>query len=89
MSAKNKSQTQEIIAFLRKNKSITSLQAFNRFNATRLSGIIFVLRKRGFGIDTEIVQDKNRYGHLTNYAIYHLTKDLKDEDVENLWFLKY
>lgn len=45
MSAKNKSQTQEIIAFLRKNKSITSLQAFNMFNATRLSGIIFVLKK--------------------------------------------
>lgn len=79
-----KSQTQAIITFLRKNKSITSLQAFNMFNATRLSGIIFVLRKRGFGIETEMVQGKNRYGHSTNYAIYRLTKDIEDEDGENL-----
>lgn len=82
--SKPKSQTEAIIQYLRKKKSITSLQAFNLFNATRLSGIIFILRERGFGIETEMVQGKNRYGHSTNYAIYRLTKDLKDEDGENL-----
>ena len=77
-----KSQTSEIIAYLRKHKQITSYEAIKRFGATRLSGIIFILRERGFGIETEMVQGKNRYGHTTSYAIYHLVKDL--EEVENI-----
>lgn len=84
MSAKNKSQVSEIINLLRKQGFITSYEAIERFGATRLSGIIFILRKRGFGIETEMVQGKNRFGHLTNYAIYRLTKDVEDEDGENL-----
>ena len=75
-----KSQTSEIIAYLRKYKQITSYEAIKRFGATRLSGIIFILRERG--IETEMVQDKNRYGHTTSYAIYHLVKDL--EEVEDI-----
>ena len=83
---KKKSQTSEIIKLLRKQGYITSFEAIEKFGATRLSGIIFVLKKRGFGIETEMVQGKNRYGHSTNYAIYRLTKDIADEDGENLWF---
>jgi hypothetical protein len=30
-----------------------------------------------------MVQGKNRYGHITNYAIYRLTKDI--EEVEK-WY---
>lgn len=82
--SKKKSQTSEIIKLLRKQGYITSFEAIERFGATRLSSIIFVLRKKGFGIETEMVQGKNRYGHITNYAIYRLTKDIKDEDGENL-----
>ncbi len=76
-----KSQIQDIIAHLRKYKSITSMEAIRKYGATRLSGIIFILRDRGFGIETEMVQGKNRYGHITNYAVYHLTKDI-DLEVE-------
>lgn len=60
MSAKNKSQTSEIINLLRKQGYITSYEAIEKFGATRLSGIIFILRERGFGIETEMVQGKNR-----------------------------
>lgn len=85
MSAKSKSQISEVIDLLRKQGYITSYEAIEKFGATRLSGIIFILRERGFGIETEMVQGKNRYGHSTNYAIYRLTKDLDlDEDGENL-----
>lgn len=84
MSAKSKSQISEVIDLLRKQGYITSYEAIEKFGATRLSGIIFILRERGFGIETEMVQGKNRYGHSTNYAIYRLKKDLKDEDGENL-----
>lgn len=78
MSAKNKSQTSEIINLLRKQGYITSYEAIEKFGATRLSGIIFILRERGFGIETEMVQGKNRYVHITNYAIYRLTKDIEE-----------
>lgn len=81
---KKKSQITEIIKLLRKQGYITSYEAIEKFGATRLSGIIFILRKRGFGIETVMMQGKNRYGHSTNYAIYRLTKDIEDEDGENL-----
>lgn len=79
--SKEKSQISEVIAHLRKHKSITSYEAIKKYGATRLSGIIFILRERGFGIETEMTQGKNRYGHVTSYAIYHLVKDLEEEVV--------
>lgn len=73
-----KSQTKDIINHLRKYKSITSYEAINKYGATRLSGIIFILREKGFVIETEKVQGKNRYNHVTTYAVYHLTKDVEE-----------
>lgn len=84
MSATNKSQISDVIAHLRKYKTITSYEAIKRFGATRLSGIIYVLKERGFGIETELVEVKNRYGHITRVAVYHLVKDIDDEGGENL-----
>ena len=72
-----KSQSSEVINHLRKYKKITSLEAIKLFGATRLSGIIYYLRNKGFGIETEIAYAKNRYGHLTKYAIYKLVKDVE------------
>lgn len=60
------------------------MEAIKRFGATRLSGIIYVLKERGFGIETELVEVKNRYGHITRVAVYHLVKDIDDEGGENL-----
>lgn len=74
----NKSQISDVIKHLRKYKTITSYEAIKKYGATRLSGIIYILRERGFGIETEMIQGKNRYGHMTNYAIYHLTKDMEE-----------
>lgn len=75
------SQISEVIKHLRKYKSITSLEAIELYGATRLSSIIYILRDKGFGIETEMTQGKNRYGHVTNYAIYRLIKDI-DLEVE-------
>lgn len=73
-----KSQITDIIAHLRKYKSITSYEAIRKYGATRLSGIIYILREKGFDIETEMTQGKNRYGHISNYAIYHLIKDIEE-----------
>lgn len=74
-----KSQINDVINHLREYKSITSLEAIKKYGATRLSGIIYVLRDRGFVISTEIIYKKNKYGNMTRYAVYHLIED-KDKD---------
>lgn len=74
----DRSQINAIICHLREHKSITSLEAFKLYGATRLSGVIFQLRKKGFGISTEIDYIVNRYDNKTRYAIYHLEKDLEE-----------
>ena len=73
-----KTQVSEVIKHLRKYKQITSYEAIKKYGATRLSGIIFKLRKMGFGIETENATGKNRYGQISNYAIYHLVKDIEE-----------
>lgn len=73
-----KTQVSEVIKHLRKYKQITSYEAIKKYGATRLSGIIFKLRKMGFEIETENVASKNRYGQISNYAIYHLVKDIEE-----------
>lgn len=77
MFVKNKksSQIEDITNYLRKYKKITSMDAIRNFSATRLSGIIFILRNKGFVIRTEIKTVKNRYGGTSNIAVYHLEKD--------------
>ena len=70
---KNKTQISEILKYLQTHKrGITSIQAIELFGATRLSDIIFRLRKAGYDIETEQITKKNRYGHTTTYACYKL-----------------
>lgn len=52
--------------------SITSFEAFELFGATRLSAIIFDLRRQGYVIWTDSVSTTNRYGQATTYAKYKL-----------------
>ena len=70
---KTKSQKSEILRYLQTHKrGITSLQAIELFGATRLSDIIFRLRKEGWDIETEQLVVRNRYGHVTTVARYKL-----------------
>lgn len=77
-----RTQINDIINHLRKYKKITSFDAVNKYGATRLSGIIFKLKNRGYEIETEIVNGKTRYGNHVRYAVYHLVKD-KEEGNDN------
>ena len=74
----NKTQTQCVLEHLEKHGSITSWQAFKRYGATRLSDIIFRLRKRGYIITTETFEVKNRYGSKSRPAKYTLHKEERD-----------
>lgn len=65
-------KTKAVLEHLQKYGSITSLEAFEQYGASRLSAIIYNLRKRGYKIDTEDVQCIDRYGNSTIYGNYVL-----------------
>lgn len=65
------SQTDEILAHLQQYGTITSLQAITQYGATRLSAIIFDLRKDGHIIEIKSKTAKNRRGTNTTFAEYH------------------
>lgn len=70
MEKKKKTQKEQILNHLKKNGSITTIVAFNRYQITRLSGRIFELRKEGYEIETEMETRKGK-----TYARYRLKGD--------------
>lgn len=69
---KEKTQKSEVLKYMQTHAGITSIQAIEKFGATRLSDIIFRLRKEGYEIETEQITKKNRYGHATTFVKYSL-----------------
>lgn len=53
---------------------ITSWEAFKIYGVTRLSHIIYVLRKK-YDIISVSTTKKNRYGHYCTYSTYTLKND--------------
>lgn len=49
--SKNQSQNKRVLNWLRRNATITSLQAFKHFTITRLSARIYDLKKMGHKIE--------------------------------------
>ena len=50
------------------------MEAINMFGATRLSAIIFQLRKKGYDITTFDIEKVDKYGHCCKFARYVLNK---------------
>ena len=64
------SQEDVIARHLEKHGSITSMEAFEQYKITRLSGRIFDLRAKGMDIVTDMVYGKGG----TKYAVYRVTR---------------
>ena len=75
MKSKVISQDERVLKHLKAHKTITSLQAVKLFGITRLSAVIFRLRKRGYKIDTYTIHPVNRYGQRGNCGEYHLVEE--------------
>jgi hypothetical protein len=52
--------------------SITSMEAFKKFGATRLADVVYRLKNKGYNIVTIDEEGVNRYGEPTRYARYRL-----------------
>ena len=61
-----------LIDYLEKFGSITSLQAIQDLGNTRLSGTIYILKRKGYSFKTESVSVPNRFGGKTTVAKYYL-----------------
>lgn len=70
---KMRNQHKDVFAYLKTHGSITQLEAYRNFPApiTRLSAIIFDLRKAGHNIDSEWCKTQNCYGK-TRFKKYTL-----------------
>lgn len=67
---KKTNKTKEVLKHLQKKGSITSWDAIQRYGATRLSAIIFNLRKRGYIIDDVWMEKKDKYGNNCQFVKY-------------------
>ena len=74
MAKKRKTPTQmeRVVQHLQDFNTITSREAFNDYGISRLSAIIWRLRKRGYKIETHRTYSFNRYGDKVNFATYEL-----------------
>jgi len=57
------------------NGTINTWDAIKLYGATRLSDIIFKLRKEGFNIESKRVTKKDRNNQICNYVDYVLIND--------------
>ena len=67
-----KNQKEAVLYHLQQFQTITSLEAIKEYGATRLSGIIFQLRKDGYNIQSLPFIRKNRFGNTVTLAKYYL-----------------
>lgn len=65
-------QTQAVLDWLMSGDSISSLEAFKELGITRLSAIIFNLRKKGYNITSEDEKTVNRFGSTVVFSRYKL-----------------
>lgn len=68
-------KTQLVKKHLLEHGSITSWEAIQTYGATRLSAIIFTLRKT-YDIETETIEFTDRFGTTGTFAKYTLIGEL-------------
>ena len=61
------SQEIKVLNHIKRYKKISSMQAFSKYNITRLAAIVYNLRAKGYAIKTDIVNKAN-----SSYAVYSM-----------------
>ena len=68
---KQRTQWKDVLNYMNEHGSISSMEAWDKFHITRLSAVIWTLRKRGYNISTTDKDGYNEYGRYT-YGEYRL-----------------
>ena len=61
------SQEIKVLNHIKRHKKISSMQAFSKYNITRLAAVVYNLRAKGYAIKTDIVTKAN-----SSYAVYSM-----------------
>ena len=69
------SQEQRVLKYMKDFGSITGAEAFLDLGVYRLSAVIYNLRDKGYKIESEKEEGKNRYGEKTRYSRYRLNQE--------------
>ena len=69
-----KSQTRKIYELLKNGGKISPMRAFSEFGITRLSAIIYELRRRGAEIETDLTENKNG----APFALYWVREEKRE-----------
>ena len=68
-------QSERILRHLQDYGSITSWEAITEYGVTRLSAVIYILRKLGYDISIEFKTSLNRYNEKVSYGVYKLNDE--------------
>jgi len=68
------SQNEIVLSHLQTHKGITSMDAFQKYSITRLSGRIFDLREKGHNIVSVDREGTTPLGHKCKFTEYRLVK---------------
>ena len=63
-------QQQRVLDYMNQHGSITSLEAFQHLWVTRLSAVIFELKRKGYNIRSRMELHQNEYGETKHFARY-------------------
>ncbi len=67
-------QQQRVLNYMNEFGSISSLEAFKDLGVTRLSAVIFCLKRKGYNIASKTEACKNRYGEPVRFSRYSVVK---------------
>lgn len=65
-------QANRVLTYLRSNKEITPMDAWQRLGITRLAARVHELRRDGVGIAKKNRTTTNRWGERCTFAVYSL-----------------
>lgn len=67
-------QKDAVLKYIEEVGSISSFDAFREFGITRLSAVIYDLRKLGYDVVTETKETTNRFGKKIYYGVYYINE---------------
>ena len=65
-------QEERVLTFIIEHKGITSLDAFSNLGVSRLSAVIFNLKKKNVEVTGEFVEVKNRFNEVCRVKRYFI-----------------
>lgn len=68
-------QKQAVLNHLLSGKELSSIEVINLYRVTRLSAIIFNLKKEGYIINSRREKVINRFGHTSNPSVYSIADE--------------